>query len=72
MMDKIKSNARDLRSNLTLQERKLWRYLRSRRFGDFKFRRQHPVGFWNNEIDCNEETVLENILQELNRRSPSP
>ncbi|MGQ7157820.1 DUF559 domain-containing protein, partial [Escherichia coli] len=27
---------------------------------------------WNNEIDCNEETVLENILQELNRRSPSP
>lgn len=110
-MDKIKSNARDLRSNLTLQERKLWRYLRSRRFGDFKFRRQHPVGsyildfaccsarvvveldggqhdlavaydsrrtswlesqgwtvlrFWNNEIDCNEETVLENILQELN------
>ena len=28
--------------------------------------------FWNNEIDCNEETVLENILQELNRRSPSP
>ncbi|EMX9185609.1 DUF559 domain-containing protein [Escherichia coli] len=117
MIDKIKSNARDLRRNLTLQERKLWRYLRSRRFSDFKFRRQHPVGsyildfaccsarvvveldggqhdlavaydsrrtswlesqgwtvlrFWNKEIDCNEETVLENILQELNRRSPSP
>lgn len=117
VMDKIKSNARDLRRNLTLQERKLWRYLRSRRFGDFKFRRQHPVGsyildfaccsarvvveldggqhdlavaydsrrtswlesqgwtvlrFWHNEIDCNEEAVLENILQELNRRSPSP
>lgn len=108
-MDKIKSNARDLRRNLTLQERKLWRYLRSRRFGDFKFRRQHPVGsyildfaccsarvvveldggqhdlavaydtrrtswlesqswtvlrFWHNEIDCNEEAVLEIILQE--------
>lgn len=116
-MDKIKSNARDLRRNLTSQERKLWRYLRSRRFGDFKFRRQHPVGsyildfaccsarvvveldggqhdlavaydsvrtswlesqgwtvlrFWNNEIDCNEEAVLEIILQELNRLSPSP
>ena len=28
--------------------------------------------FWNNEIDCNEEAVLEIILQELNRRSPSP
>lgn len=114
-MDKIKSNARDLRRNLTSQERKLWRYLRSRRFGDFKFRRQHPVGsyildfaccsarvvveldggqhdlavaydsrrtswlesqgwtvlrFWNNEIDCNEEAVLEIILQELNRLSP--
>ncbi|EOB1944684.1 DUF559 domain-containing protein [Escherichia coli] len=114
MIDKIKSNARDLRRNLTLQERKLWRYLRSRRFSDFKFRRQHPVGsyildfaccsarvvveldggqhdlavaydsrrtswlesqgwtvlrFWNNEIDCNEETVLENIRQGLNRPS---
>ncbi|MBY7193410.1 DUF559 domain-containing protein [Escherichia ruysiae] len=116
-MDKIKSNARYLRRNLTPQERKLWRYLRSRRFGDFKFRRQHPVGsyildfaccsarvvveldgglhdstvaydtrrtrwlesqswtvlrFWNNEIDCNEEAVLEIILQELSRLSPSP
>ncbi len=28
--------------------------------------------FWNNEIDCNEEAVLEIILQELNRLSPSP
>ena len=27
--------------------------------------------FWNNVIDCNEEAVLEIILQELNRRSPS-
>ncbi|MCL8361301.1 DUF559 domain-containing protein [Escherichia coli] len=116
MIDKITSNARDLRRNLTLQERKLWRYLRSRRCSDLKCRRQHPVGsyildfaccaarvvveldggqhdlavaydsrrtswlesqcwtvlrFWNNEIDCNEETVLENILQELNRRSRS-
>ena len=114
---KLKSTAGDLRRYLTLQERKLWRYLRSRRFGDFKFRRQHPVGsyildfaccsarvvveldggqhdlavaydtrrtswlesqswtvlrFWHNEIDCNEEAVLEIILQELNRRSPSP
>ena len=25
--------------------------------------------FWNNEIDCNEETVLENIRQGLNRPS---
>ncbi|CAD6062730.1 DUF559 domain-containing protein [Escherichia coli] len=116
-MDKIKANARDLRRNLTPQERKFWRYLRSRRFADFKFRRQHPVGnyildfaccsarlaveldggqhdsaiaydtrrtrwlesqgwtvlrFWNNEIDHNEEAVLGEILQELNRRSPSP
>ncbi|MDO2058618.1 DUF559 domain-containing protein, partial [Escherichia coli] len=52
MMDKIKSNARDLRSNLTLQERKLWRYLRSRRFGDFKFRRQHPVGSYILDFAC--------------------
>src|SRR5699024_11373570 len=51
-MDKIKSNARDLRRNLTLQERKLWRYLRSRRFSDFKFRRQHPVGSYILDFAC--------------------
>ncbi|MBM0902050.1 DUF559 domain-containing protein, partial [Escherichia coli] len=28
--------------------------------------------FWNNEFVCKGETVLENILRELNRRSPSP
>ncbi|MEX5706626.1 DUF559 domain-containing protein, partial [Escherichia coli] len=30
------------------------------------------LSFWNNEIDCFEETLLDNIMQELNRRSPSP
>jgi very-short-patch-repair endonuclease len=36
--------ARGLRCRQTDAERKLWYYLRSRRFAEVKFRRQHPVG----------------------------
>ena|SRR5882724_2165595 len=36
--------ARRLRSNMTDAERKLWFALRDRRFTNFKFRRQVPVG----------------------------
>jgi very-short-patch-repair endonuclease len=36
--------ARRLRNQSTDTERKLWRHLRDRQIGGFKFRRQHPVG----------------------------
>jgi very-short-patch-repair endonuclease len=36
--------ARKLRANMTDAERKLWFALRDRRFADFKFRRQAPLG----------------------------
>ncbi len=34
-------NARELRQNATAAEKRLWQYLRNKRLGGFKFRRQH-------------------------------
>ncbi len=38
------ARARDLRTNATSAEEKLWGELRGRRLGGFKFVRQFPVG----------------------------
>ena len=37
------SKARKLRKNLTEAERALWRHLRTRQIGGYKFRRQQPI-----------------------------
>ena len=36
--------AKHLRSNATEAEKLLWKHLRAKRFDDFKFKRQKPVG----------------------------
>ena len=41
--------ARSLRKNQTPQETLLWRFLRDRQVAGFKFLRQHPIEFGNNE-----------------------
>ena len=51
-MDIIRSYAKQLRRELTKEERRLWYLLRSRRFADFKFRRQHPVGNYILDFAC--------------------
>jgi adenine-specific DNA-methyltransferase len=43
---------RELRGNSTDAERRLWRHLRDRRFEEFKFRRQHPVGPYIVDFIC--------------------
>ena len=44
--------ARQLRRQLTPQERRLWYLLRDRRFARYKFRRQHPVGPYILDFAC--------------------
>jgi very-short-patch-repair endonuclease len=44
--------ARQLRTNSTDAERKIWRQLRDRRFSGFKFRRQHPIGPYVADFVC--------------------
>ncbi len=46
------SRARDLRQRQTLTEMKLWRRLRDRRLGGFKFRRQYPMGRFIVDFYC--------------------
>jgi very-short-patch-repair endonuclease len=43
-----------MRHEPTQPERKLWRWLRNRRFGDYKFRRQHPIGRYVLDFYCHE------------------
>ena len=50
--------ARVLRKNMTDAERRLWYCLRDRRLGDWKFRRQHPVGPYIVDFICIEKKVV--------------
>ena len=47
--------AKGLRKNLTEAESKLWRHIRLRQLGGFKFRRQHPVGPYVLDFACVEK-----------------
>ena len=46
--------ARRLRRDDTWAEKLMWRWLRDRRFGGYKFRRQHPVGKYHLDFFCEE------------------
>jgi very-short-patch-repair endonuclease len=55
-MGKIKV-ARKLRRDSTWAEKLMWRWLRDRRFGKYKFRRQQPLGKYYLDFFC-EEALL--------------
>ena len=57
-MQPIWINARRLRSNATLCERKLWRFLRARRLGGHRFRRQYPIAGHIADFACVEARVV--------------
>ena len=46
--------ARQLRQIETWAEKLMWRWLRDRRFSDYKFRRQHPIGNYYLDFFCEE------------------
>ncbi|MGO4550842.1 DUF559 domain-containing protein [Lysobacter sp. 2RAF19] len=83
-MQPIWINARKLRNNATLCERKLWRHLRGRRLGSqhseerdydaLRTRRMETNGyrvlrFWNNELLQCRDGVLGVILKVCNERA---
>ena len=47
-------NARSLRVTMTDAERKLWRHLRDRRLGGYKFKRQFPVWPYILDFACHD------------------
>ena len=50
--------ARSLRKNATPSEKLLWPRLRDRRFANFKFRRQQPVGPYIVDLYCADVRVI--------------
>ena len=44
--------AREMRSNATDAEKRMWEILRAKRMGGFKFRRQHPLGQYIVDFIC--------------------
>jgi very-short-patch-repair endonuclease len=50
--------ARELRKNLTDTERWLWGRLRGKQFGDFKFRKQAPIGRFVVDFVCFERKLV--------------
>jgi very-short-patch-repair endonuclease len=52
------SRARALRANMTDAERKLWYAFRDRRFANFKFRRQVPIGPFVADYVCYDARVV--------------
>lgn len=57
-MNEIDNNARELRKNMTLQERKLWKFLRNRSVNNCRFRRQFPVGNYIVDFICREKRLI--------------
>lgn len=50
-------NARALRNNATVAEKKLWQYLKGKKLG-IKIRRQHPINQFIVDFYCNEINLI--------------
>ena len=57
-MDKKYTLARNLRKNMTSQERKLWNLLRNRQLEGIKFVRQYPIGSYIVDFACREKKLV--------------
>ena len=53
-----KQHSRSLRREMTDAEKLLWRHLRLKQIGDYKFRRQHPLGNYIVDFVCLEAALV--------------
>jgi len=51
---RLKERRRELRQSSTSAEEHLWKYLRNRQLGGYKFRRQHSIGPYIVDFYCQE------------------
>jgi very-short-patch-repair endonuclease len=54
----LKDRARQMRREPTEAERRMWRLLRDRRLGGFKFRRQEQLGRYIVDFVCFEQKLI--------------
>ena len=77
-MDESIKKSRELRKNMTPQERKLWNIIRNRQFFGYRFRRQFPIGAYIADFICREKKIIieidggqhntdENLVYDRNR-----
>lgn len=59
MKRSITQLARELRKNQTEAEKELWKHLRNRKLGGFKFNRQFPIIYGNNLDGKNQFFILD-------------
>ena len=57
-MDDYKTKARELRKNLTQQERKLWNIIKNKQFYGYKFLRQYPIEPYIVDFICREKKII--------------
>ena len=58
LSDRSTPFARELRKQSTCSEKLLWNQLRDRRFADFKFRRQYPIGNFIVDFYCAKASLV--------------
>ena len=51
-------NAKEMRSNMTPAETKMWRILRGKRFQDLKFKRQVLIGNYIVDFLCEDKKII--------------
>lgn len=61
--------AKQLRRIMTPAEKKLWRYLRNRKFYGLKFRRQHPIRYYIADFYCHEIRLVIELDGGIHNRS---
>jgi very-short-patch-repair endonuclease len=54
----LTERARDLRSNMTEAEKRLWRYLRNRQLQGHKFYRQYPIPPYYVDFLCRDKKLI--------------
>ena len=57
-MDLQHAKARELRNNMTKQERKIWSILRNRQFYGYRFLRQYPIGNYIVDFVCRSKKII--------------
>ena len=58
MNQSLVARARVLRANPTDAERTLWQHIRRRQLGEYRFRRQHPIGPYIVDFLCFERRLV--------------
>lgn len=57
-MNELTPNARNLRKNMTAQERKLWNVIKNNQFYGYKFLRQYVIGQYIVDFICREKKII--------------